>query len=214
MMKCFKVLLLALCFWGCFTSQPSQIPNTTLRYGIPQAPTSLDPATAIGLIYYQSAFNIFETLIAVDWEKGGFVPQLATSWQPDSTGMQWTFSLRRHVVFHDGSPLNAEAVKASFERQFDANTPFYRRDQTDTYGHFALSMIKEIRAINDSTVQFILKYCYSAFLDNLATPNFAAIVSPRALKELGENFGHHPVGTGPFQFESWAPDSQVVIKKF
>ncbi|MGH7595049.1 MAG: ABC transporter substrate-binding protein [bacterium] len=214
MKKCFKVLLLALCFWGCFTPQPSQIANTHLRYGIPQAPLSLDPATTTDLIYYQIAFNIFETLIAMDWEKGAYVPRLATSWQPDSTRMQWTFSLRQDVVFHDGSPLNAAAVKASLERQFDCNTPFYRRDQTDTYGLFAFSMIKEIRAVNDSTVEFILKYPYSAFLDNLATPNFAAIVSPRALKNFGENFGRHPVGTGPFQFESWKPDSQIVIKKF
>ncbi|MGI0015566.1 MAG: ABC transporter substrate-binding protein, partial [Nitrososphaera sp.] len=86
--------------------------------------------------------------------------------------------------------------------------------QTDTYGHFAFSMIKEIRVVNDSTIKFILKYPYSAFLDNLATPIFAAIVSPLALKEFGEKFGHHPVGTGPFQFESWMPDTQIVIKKF
>lgn len=214
MKKCFALLFLAWCVLVCSTPQPSQVPGMSLRYGIPQAPVSLDPATTTDLNYYQIAFNIFETLIAIDWEKGAFIPKLATSWQSDSTRMQWTFSLRQRVAFHDGSPLNAEAVKISLERQFDANSPYYRQGQTDTYGHFAFSMIKEIRVVNDSTVQIILKYPYPAFLDNLATPIFAAIVSHRALKEFSENFGHHPVGTGPFRFESWEPDSQIVIKKF
>ncbi len=214
MKKCFILLCLAWCLLGCSTPQPTQAPIMSLRYGIPQAPVSLDPAKETDLIYYQIAFNIFETLITTDWEKAVYVPRLATSWQADSTRMRWTFTLRQGVVFHDGSPLNAEAVKVSLERQFDRNTPFYKQDRTDTYGHFAFGMLKEIRAVNDSTVQFILKYPFSAFLDNLATPILAAIVSPRALKEFGEKFGHHPVGTGPFRFESWEPDNQIVIKKF
>jgi peptide/nickel transport system substrate-binding protein len=214
MKKFFGLLFSAWCLSGCSTPQPSQAPHHILRYGIQQAPSSLDPATSTDVVYCQIVFNIFETLIAMDWEKGEFMPRLATSWQPDSSGERWTFSLRPGVVFHDGSPLNAEAVKVSLGRQFDANNPYYKPGQTDTYGHFALSMIKEIRALNDSMVQFVLEYPYAAFLDNLATPNFAAIVSPRALKEFGEDFGRHPIGTGPFQFESWAPDSQIVVEKF
>jgi len=200
-------------FLGCGT-QESGPAGKVLRFGIPQAPASLDPATTTDLYYCQIVFNTFETLIALDWEKEAFIPRLATSWQVDSTRTRWTFSLRRNVVFHDGSSFNAEAVKVSLERLFDAKSSYYRKDQTDTYGHFAFSMIKEIRTMNDSTVQFILKYPYSAFLDNLATPNFAAIVSPRALKKFGKDFGSHPVGTGPFQFEGSEPDSQIVIKKF
>ena len=212
MKRYFVLLFLTCCVLGCST--PSEVPSKILRYGIPQAPITLDPAAANDLVYYQIAFNIFETLITLDWEKKEFVPRLATSWNTDSTRTRWTFSLQRNIVFHDGSPLNAEAVKISLERQFDANSPYYRKDQTETYGEFALSMIKEIQVINDSTVQFILKYPYSAFLDNIATPNFAAIASPHALKEFGEDFGHHPVGTGPFRFIRWEPDSQIVIQKF
>ncbi|MGH7450077.1 MAG: ABC transporter substrate-binding protein [bacterium] len=214
MKKYFGLLLFGGYFLECFTPQPSQVSNISLRYGIPQDPLSLDPATTTDLYYYQIAFNIFETLIAIDWEKAEFVPRLATSWQIDSTRTRWTFSLKRNIVFHDGNPLNAEAVKVSLERQFDANSPYFRKNQTDTYGHFAFNMIKEVRAVNDSTIQFILKYSFPAFLDNLATPNLAAIVSPRALEKFGENFGRHPTGTGPFQFEGWEPDSQIVIKKF
>lgn len=212
-MKNFLVpVIIAAYFLGCDTQEPGSA-SRVLRFGITQAPASLDPAATTDLYYCQIVFNIFETLIAMDWEKREFIPSLATAWQGDSTRTRWTFSLRRNVVFHDGSPFNAEAVKISLERQFNSSSPYYRKDQTDTYG-YALSMIKEIRAVNDSTVQFILEYPFSAFLDNLTTPNFATIVSPRALEKFGENFGNHPVGTGPFRFDSWTADSQIVIKKF
>jgi peptide/nickel transport system substrate-binding protein len=75
-------------------------------------------------------------------------------------------------------------------------------------------MLREIRALNDSMVQFILKYPYSAFLDNLATPEFASILSAHALEKFGANFGTQPLGTGPFQFVRWETDRQIVIKKF
>ncbi|MGH7595050.1 MAG: ABC transporter substrate-binding protein [bacterium] len=185
-----------------------------LIYGIPQTPTSLDPVTATDLIYYQIAFNIFETLITINREKGQFRPALARAWHSDSTGLCWTFSLRPDVMFHDGSHLNAEAVKISFERQFNTGSLYFRPEVTNTFGQFAFGMLKEIRVLNDSTVQFILKYPYSAFLDNLATPKLAAIVSASALKTSAEQLGHHPAGTGPFQFVRWEADRKIVIKKF
>jgi peptide/nickel transport system substrate-binding protein len=204
--------IIAAYFFACGTQEPGPA-GKVLRFGIQQAPASLDPAATTDLYYCQIVFNIFETLIAMDWEKKAFIPRLATSWQADSTRTRWTFSLQRNVCFHDGSPFNAEAVKISLERQFGANSPYYRKDQTDTYG-YVFGMIEEIRAVNDSTVQFMLKYPFSALLDNLATPNFASMISPRALNEYGENFGRHPAGTGPFQFEGWEADSQITIKKF
>jgi peptide/nickel transport system substrate-binding protein len=206
----FALLWFALYLAGCSTQEAKH----SLTFGIQQAPTSLDPAATTDLIYYQIAFNIFETLVAVDWETGEFVPALATAWQSDSSGLRWRFSLRRGVMFHDGTPFNAEAVKISFERQFDANSPYYRPNRTDTYGTVAFNMLQEINALNDSTVEFVLECPGPAFLDNLATPLYATIASPRALTELGENFGLQPVGTGPFQFGRWEPDHKIVIKKF
>jgi peptide/nickel transport system substrate-binding protein len=218
-MKNFFALLLSIMpLLACSTREPGpkteRSADATLIYGIPQAPVSLDPAIATDLVYYQIVFNLFETLISIDWETGEFVPALATSWQADSPGFCWTLSLRPNVFFHDGTPFNAEAVKISLERQFDPASPYFRSGVTDTYGHFAFSRLEEIRVVDDLTVQFILKNPYPAFLDNLATPNFAAIISPGALEKSGENFGHQPVGTGPFQFERWEGDEKIVIKKF
>jgi peptide/nickel transport system substrate-binding protein len=218
LLKKFAFLLAAiLCLPACCTDDPAEIAKANpqiLRFAIPSHPASLDPAAASDLTYYQVAFNLFETLIEVNWQTGQFDSSLATAWQLDSTGLCWTFTLRRGVKFHDGTPLNAEAVKISFERQFDAHSRHYRSEITDKYGPLAFDMLKEIRALNDSTLQFILKYPYAAFLDNLATPCYASIVSPRGLETFGENFGQHPVGTGSFEFVRWLPNSQIMIKKF
>jgi|GEM_PF-640093 len=216
-MKITFFLVATLCLTACSPDDPAEIAKANpqiLRFAIPSHPASLDPAAASDLTYYQIAFNLFETLIAVNWQTGQLEPRLATTWQSDSAGLCWTFTLRRGVKFHDGSPLNAEAVKISFERQFDARCRHYRSQGTDKHGPVAFDMLKEIRALNDSTVQFILKYLHAAFLDNLATPYYAAIVSPRALETFGENFGQQPVGTGPFELVRWLPDSQIMIKRF
>jgi len=198
---------------GCSPPGPSAPGKNHLIYIIADAPTSLDPARADDLVYYQIAFNIFETLVTVNWKTGAFEPALATRWQPDSSRLTWTFVLRG-ARFHDGSPLNAEAVKISFERQFVAGSPYYRPKFTDRHGPLAFAMIQEIRAVDDSTVQFQLKYPHAAFLDNLASPYYSTIVSPAALESHKENFGRHPVGTGPFEFGRWDSTGEIVIKGF
>lgn len=214
MKKKISSLLLLGFLLGCAERQPPDAAVNYLRYVIAAPPNSLDPAATQDLSFYQIAFNILETLIAVNWQTGAFEPALATSWQPDSLHLRWTFVLRRGVFFHDGSPLNAAAVKASFERQFLAASPYYHPKLTDRYSLTAFDMMKEIRAPNDSTVQFILKYPHAAFLDNLASPYYATIVSQQGLATYGENFGRHPIGTGPFEFARWdSKGGSIVIKK-
>lgn len=200
--------------FDCSERKSPEAATNYLRYFIAATPASLDPATANDQSYYQIAFNMLETLIAVNWQTGALEPMLATSWQPDALHRRWTFVLRRDVFFHDGSRLNAAAVKVSLERQFLPDSPYYHPKLTDQYRTAAFDMVQEILTPNDSTVQFLLKYPYAAFLDNLASPYYATVVSPQALATYGKDFGRHPIGTGPFAFMRWdSTDQKIVIKK-
>lgn len=210
-MRFFLILLvLAVFLAGC--SRPDPVSgNKQLIYMIAAAPASLDPAEVNDLFYYQIVFNIFETLITVNWRTGVFEPALATHWNYDSSQASWTFNLRRGVRFHDGTPLNAEAVKISFDRQMVVDSS---NKKNGLHGRRAFAMIREIRVANDSTVQFRLKYPHAAFLDHLASPYYSTIASPHALNVHKENFGRHPVGTGPFEFVRWDTTGQIVLKEF
>ena len=200
--------------FGCSERKSPEAATNYLTYLIAATPVSLDPATANDQSYYQIVFNMLETLIAVNWQTGALEPMLATNWQPDASHRRWTFVLRRDVFFHDGSPLNAAAVKASLERQFLPGSPYYHPKLTDRYRTAAFDMVQEILTPNDSTVQFLLKYPYAAFLDNLASPYYATIVSPQALATYGKDFSRHPIGTGPFAFMRWdSTDQKIVVKK-
>ncbi|MBN2007799.1 hypothetical protein JW960_00475 [candidate division KSB1 bacterium] len=188
--------------------------HQSLKYALPSEPVSLDPVESNDLVYNQIVFNIFETLIKYDWEADEFYPMLATSWQVDTNQVDWTFKLRPHVTFHDGSPLNALAVKISFERQISPDSPYFTKNRTDSYGKFALHMIDNISIVDELTVRFHLKFACSYFLDNIASPYFSSIISPVALKKYGPKFGHHPVGTGPFTFSKWEKGEEILLRKY
>ncbi len=184
-------------------------------YGIPQDPTSLDPAETSDLIRDQIAFDIFETLLCYDWDSERYLPCLAVSWGKNDDGLVWTFHLRPNVKFHDGSALDALAVKNSFDRQIDSSCPYYYQNITEPYGKFVLkNMIQKINIIDGLTIQFKLKFPCSFFLDNISSPYLASIISTAALKKYGNQFGFHPCGTGPFKFRQWTPGEKIVLEKF
>jgi len=75
-------------------------------------------------------------------------------------------------------------------------------------GDFA--MIDSVEAIDDSTVKFTLQYPHAPFLRRLSLSQ-AAIISPAAVEQWGEDIGSHPVGTGPFKLEEWVPGERAVL---
>ena len=131
---------------------------------------------------------------------------MATTWTTSSDGLEWTFKLRQGVKFHDGTLFNAQAVKNNFERQFTDS----QQSGALPYADFTFGMVQNVKIIDNYTVTFKLKYPYAPFLQNLAMPYSAPIVSAEAVKKYAENF--YPVGTGPYIFESWEPGRRVILK--
>ncbi len=172
-------------------------------------PKSLDPQAVTAVNDFRILVNLYDGLTRYKPGTLEVEPALAESWTISEDGTVYTFTLRDGVTFHDGTPLDAEAVKFTFDRMLDENHPFH-----DT-GPFPLSFffgaVDTVDAPDPKTVVFTLKEPYAPFLSNLAYPT-GLIISPAAVKEHGKDVGRHPSGTGPFTFVEWESNSKVVVE--
>jgi peptide/nickel transport system substrate-binding protein len=184
---------------------------------------SLDPPNQADDTSSAVAIHIFDTLLQYAVTGPELVPALAAEIpEPESGGRVYTLKLREGVQFHDGTPFNADAVVFNFERWRDTTNPYHKGGgaQGTDFANYALlfggfdqdSVIEEIRALDERTVHFELKYPLGSFLANLAEVSFA-MTSPKAIRESVEDFWKKPVGTGAFRFDSWEQGSRLTLKK-
>jgi peptide/nickel transport system substrate-binding protein len=152
-----------------------------------------------------AAAAIFDTLTTLD-DEGAVQPKLAVSWSHSDDFKTWTFKLRSGVKFQDGTPFNAAAVKANFDRQKDpankCSCAFY------------IANITSVETPDDLTVVYNL---------TAPSPNFAAIAtlassnnvvqSPTAWKTKGDDYNRNPVGTGPYMLKSWVAGDRLVLER-
>ncbi|HVZ74646.1 MAG TPA: ABC transporter substrate-binding protein [Polyangia bacterium] len=172
-------------------------------------PVSLDPARASDIESLEVAEQVFGRLVRFSPGRLEPEPDLATSWSVSEDGTVWTFELREGVRFHDGTPVDADAVVFSFERQIVPEHPAHEADFVWTR---AFHNIRRVRAVTPLRVQFDIDRPYAPFLANLAMGP-AAIVSPTAVRKLGGRFARHPVGAGPYRFVEWIPGDRVTLER-
>lgn len=162
-----------------------------LRVGVRALPAIPDPATALDGATPLVSRQVFETL--VQYREGGsdIEPALAVRWAPSRDGLMWTFVLREGVRFHDGSPLTAKDVVASFARQMSPDHPLHPNPAAvwPRLLRGLPGVVKEVRAPDAKTVQIRLLLPYAPLLTVLAHPAFSI------LKEGATSW----LGTGPFR---------------
>jgi peptide/nickel transport system substrate-binding protein len=152
-----------------------------------------------------AAAAIFDTLVALD-DKGQPVPKLALSWIHSDDYKTWTFKLRPGVKFHDGTPFNAEAAKANFDRQKDP--------ANKCRCAFYIAFINDVQAPDELTLVYNLKdpaVNLPAILTLQSSNN--VVQSPTAWKTKGDDYNRNPVGTGPYILKSWAAGDRMVLER-
>ena len=148
------------------------------------------------------ALTLYDPLMARSAD-GELRPYLAESMEVNDDLTEWTMTLREGVQFHDGTDLNADVIKTIFDEYLTA-------DGANTAG--ALSNVNEVRVEDPLTVTYVLEEGDAAFSD-LLQGAIGWPFSVEAARAAGDDAGSQPVGTGPFKFESWQRDSQLVVSK-
>jgi peptide/nickel transport system substrate-binding protein len=151
------------------------------------------------------AAAIFDTLTTLD-DEGAPQPRLALSWTHTDDFKTWTFKLRPSVKFQDGTPFNAAAVKANFDRQKDP--------ANKCRCAFYISFIKSVETPDDLTVVYNLNdpSVNLPALLTLASSN-NVVQSPTAWQTKGDDYNRNPVGTGPYILKSWVAGDRLVLER-
>lgn len=172
---------------------------------------SLDPAFTRGNVDEFAVRQMFNVLISppdgtlkigLDEVQG----ELAESWEVSDDAKTWTFTLRPDVQWQKGyGEVTAEDVKFTFERQLDPDTGAIYAS--------AFEVIDSIEVVDKYVVRFDLKQPNAFFHATSLMPRFGGYIVPKkAVEEMGEDFGLHPVGSGPFEFVSYDPKGGVELK--
>src|SRR6056297_136657 len=175
--------------------EAGQVDRDTLTIGMGAEPESLDPVNMTSAPAATVGEHVVERLIYME-EDGSLTPMLATSWDANDASTVWTFEIREGAEFHDGEPLNAEAVAANLQRFVDP-------DVGAAYA-FLLGTVDEIAAVDEYTLQLSLSQPFAPILSHLSH-SFVGIVSPAQLEGLApEDTIEIPVGTGPYEMVDWS----------
>ena len=178
------------------------VPGGTLRFAIEADASGLNPtASTLSASGRTMANAVFDTLMAMDAD-GNPVPYLAESIEPvDGDLTRWRLVVREGIVFHDGTPLTADAVQVNYEAQLAspliglAQRPFFPAEGATT-------------VIDDRTIEFSMLDPNAVFPAWL-TSQLGMVASPGWLAAAAEDptLNQEPVGTGPFVFDSRSQDS-------
>ncbi len=175
----------------------------TLRMSVDQAAAKLNPLLTRVNPEYLLAELLYSSLTRLDLNMAA-APDLAESWSNSADLTEWTFKLRKGVVFHDGSPCTSADVVATFEAILDPKTASPARQN--------IGPVEKVTAADETTVVFKLTGPYADLPVALAYTN-AKIVPAAVIKQGLARLDREAVGTGPFKLVSFEPERQVVVER-
>jgi peptide/nickel transport system substrate-binding protein len=150
-------------------------------------------------------YNIYNTLVSWDTDFN-IIPELAQSWEILEDGTGIVFNLVPNAVFHDGTACDATAVKWNLDRILNPDNNSNQRGQLE-------QAVASVEATDPTTLFIALKKPWRPLLAALGErPGF--VVSPTAVENSGDQFALNPVGSGPFKFVEWVPDSHIIVERF
>ncbi|MCK4849187.1 MAG: hypothetical protein KAT16_09190, partial [Candidatus Heimdallarchaeota archaeon] len=197
-------------------------PDTDLIIGVGADPVSLDPAEWTDGQSWKVGRQVYDGLYNMPGDSIEPEPGLALSHTVSSDGLNWTFTLREDVTFHDGTAFNASSVVFNFERAADwaDNTSEYYINgwsppEAGYYDYIYGGLGLEVEAVSEYVVKFTLNTVYAPFLASLAMGVFAIVSPTYVMANNGtqnvNRIGMNPVGTGPYEFTEWVADASVTL---
>lgn len=171
-----------------------------LLVSAPTNPSSMDPATGGAGSDHTFLYTVYDTLIEWEYETLKAKPGLALSWKYTDP-QTLVLELRQGVVFHDGTPFDAQAVKFNLERNRQDPRSNVKAD---------LVTVDSVEVTGPFQVTLKLKQPDTA-LPLILSDRAGMMVSPKAVQEKGAEHDRNPVGTGAWKFESWKDNERIVV---
>lgn len=215
-----RMLAIALALSGLATAVIAA-PDATgyLRYRMQGDPPTLDPIRANDENTALYAMNVFDGLVELVPGRTDVAPAVAESWTVTPDGRTYTFHLRKGVKFHNGREVTAEDVVYSLKRVLDPKSPSSMRPFLDPIlgaPDYVEGRSKDVTGLSSpdrSTVIVTLSAPFAPLLSVLASAA-GSIMPHEVYSDPNEGYLQHPVGCGPFRFESWDRGVSIRLAAF
>ncbi len=177
-----------------------------LVYVLSADPRTLDPHKSSLLVEDTVLRYVGASLVAKDPLTNEMIPYLAESWTVSEDGLTYEFKLRKDVKFHDGTPFTAHEYAWTLNRAKDPLTQA-------TAIAAMLTGVVSAEAVDDYTLQLKMAWPNYPLLENAALVFYFQPLSPAYVEEMGEDYGRHPIGVGPFKFKEWQTGEKIVLER-